>query len=161
MTNPNISQTSNFKFIMNQKTRNVEFHLNDFQGLGMTVQESEGQHYMGWKAKRPGDNITFNDLTIQVNMDSEFKALQECWDYMDKMAGILSENRELDWNYTFEGILLPTSNKNNFNKKITLQNCWIRDVADLQLNYTQTEATPIILPVTIAYDSYKMEDYIS
>lgn len=157
MSNTNVTQSSNFIFsLTSNKLKQLDFYVTEFTGLGLSFTEVTPNAYMGQIIKRPGDTITFNDITLQVVVDEDYEVLQEIYDSIMSVKNI-AENT-IDWNQTFGGILYAASNRNNFKKKIEFTNCWIKDVGDLILTTTQTTADPVILTVTLAFDSYEISD---
>lgn len=154
--NTNVTHSANFRFIMSNQIEEVEFYIQEFNGLGMSLQETNPQAYMGQLIKRPGDTITFNDLQLQVLVDEEYDIVEQLYNWIERTRGI-SENI-LDWNYNFTGVLFLKTNRNNIQKKIIFSDCWIRDMGDLIFQANQQDASPIIVPVTIVYNYYKIEN---
>ena len=155
MKNVNLNQVANFIFTLTNKTSQVEFFVQEFSGLGISFNSIE-QYYQGIMVKRPGDSLTFTDINLQVLVDEDLTVLTELYDYAKAMKDITTN--DIDWDYMFTGNLYGTSNRNWFNKRFEFKNCWIREFSDLSFQSTQTENTPLIVPVTISCDYYEIFD---
>lgn len=158
MHNPNVTQASNFLFVMSNETKHIQFFVQEFSGLGISFNEVDNQTYMGQRIKRPGDLLTFNDITLTVIIDEDLDVLEEAYNFM--AAGGLKDvvTNELNWNNLFTGFLHLSTNRNNFKKTIKFDNCWIRELGDLNFQSTQGEVSPMITSIIIAFDAYTIEN---
>ena len=153
MNNVNISQVANFTFTMINPLKTIEFYIQEFSGLGVSLNTIE-QPYQGITAKRAGATLTYNEIQLTVLLDEEMQAFEEAYNYMLATSNV--ETNEIDWQHTFTGILKPTNNKNWFIKKFELMDCWISSISDLNFSTNQTENAPITIPITIMFDYYTM-----
>ena len=152
-TNLNQTHQANFIFkLSDNKLNTFEFFINEFSGLGLTLNEAPGQFWQGIGIKRPGDFLTFNDISLQVIVDEDYEVLVEIINYFNAVRSL--DPNKLDWNHNFTGTLFATTNKNNFKKKFNFFNCWIKDMSDFTFSTNQTDDVPIILSVTMAFDYY-------
>lgn len=155
MLSTNIADQANWIFtVSDPNIRTMEFFVNEFSGMGMSLSDISPNEYAGQIVKRPGDLITFGDLNLQVIMDENFDSLKEIIDFMQTIKN--TQTNVIDWNSSFTGILYAASNKNNFKKKFEFKHCWIRDLADINFMSTTSASTPVIVPVTVAYDTYSV-----
>lgn len=158
MLNTNATHGANFIFtVSSNKLKTAEFFVNEFTGLGMSFTEVVPHLYQGQQVKRPGDLLTFNDISLTIIMDEEYATLQEIYDFMAVTTKDVNSNT-LEWNSNFTGLLYAATNRNNFKKKIEFKNCWFKDMNDVVFSTSLTEDTPVLITVTLAYDSYSIQD---
>lgn len=156
MLNTNLTHGANFIFTMSsEKLQAVTFFVTEFTGLGMQFSELTQQQWQGQTIKRPGNTLTFNDVVLQVLMDEDYETLQEIYNVMAVTQNNFEKNQSF-WNTNFTGILYGATNRNNFKKKIEFHNCWFKDMTDVVFSAALTEDTPILINVTLAFDSYEI-----
>ena len=157
MNNPNISQAANFLFVMSNDIKHLQFFVQEFSGLGISFSEVDNQTYFGQRIKRAGDVLTFNDISLTVMVDEDLNILEDAYNFMAKGLKNVEKN-EINWNNIFTGVLHLSTNRNNYHKTITFENCWIRELGDINFSTTQGEVSPITTQVTIAFDAYDITD---
>lgn len=152
--NPNIAQSNNFKFLMAQDEKNIQFSVTEISGLGFNISEIDFP-YHSINIKRAGDTVTFNSLSLTVLLDSDLQVLEQIHNYMDTIKD--TDNNVKNDEYVFEGYLTLFDGMNYPTMKYTLHNCWISSMGDMTLSTTTTEAEPITLNVNVAYDWHELE----
>lgn len=158
MLNTNATHGANFIFTMSSnKLQTASFFVNEFTGLGMSFSEIVPHLWQGQQVKRPGDLLTFNDMSLTILMDEDYGTLQEIYDFMAVTTKDMESNN-LEWDSNFTGVLYLSTNRNNLKKKIEFKNCWFKDMNDVVLSTTLTEDTPVLITITVACDSYTIQD---
>lgn len=155
MHTPNVTQSTDYKFIMSNDFMHTEFFVQTFSGLGMSFGQID-REFFGHTVKRPGDNITFNDLSLTVILDEELEVLEELYNTMAAKTRVVATS-EITWTNLFEGILHLSTNRNNIRKRIRFENCWIKDIGDISYSAIDVEASIITTSVGIPFDSYTIE----
>jgi hypothetical protein len=122
-------KTSNFVMQLRDQ-KSIELMNVETDIPGFTIGTLE-MGYMSMKDKRPGDSITFENLTMTVNCDEDLKAYKEVWDYLkithDPLENIIRVSEEV-----FDGYLLLLTNKNNVQHKIHFYDMWIESISPIQ-----------------------------
>lgn len=155
MHTSNTTQAANFKFVMTNDLMHTEFFVQSFSGLGLGFGQVDRQ-WFGHTVKRPGDAITFNDISLTVIIDEELEVLEELYNTMAAGTRIV-ETSVITWENIFEGILHLSTNRNNVNKRIRFENCWIKDMGDLSYSATDNEAVVLTVNISVPFDSYTIE----
>ena len=156
MHHSNATQAGNFRFVMSNDFKHTEFFATSFSGLGLSFNDAPSQNYFGHRVRRPGDELTFNDITLAVIMDEDFDVLEEL--YATLATGTRNvEESTINWNNIFNAVLHLSTNRNNINKRITFENCWVREMGDIEFNTTEAETSVVTVSVTLSFDSYSIE----
>jgi hypothetical protein len=112
--------------------------------------------YSSMKDKRPGDSITFNDITLTVNCDEDLKTYKEIYDYLilahNPVTNKLEVNQEV-----FDGYLILLTNKNNVQHKLHFYDMWIETVSDLQLQTISAEEQNLSITLGLKYNFFVFE----
>jgi len=150
--NINLLKSSQFKLLLERPERTVEFFVQECNIPGWSIGPMEVA-WMAQNQQRPGDNITWNQLSATIVCDEELKAIIECHQYCFRIKN--PETGELGGpEETFDAKLMILTNKNNYQHVITFHDAWIETVSDLQLSHTTSEDDPVTFNVDIQYDYY-------
>ncbi len=153
--NVNITNQTNFIFTLDLSTKQLQFGVQEFSGMGMSISEIN-EAWMSKQSSRPGDSLTWNPVSITVIVDEEFKAFQEAYDFLQSMKS--EPENTIDWNRNFTGHLYATTNRSNFKKKFILHDCWISSFSDLDFSATTEDSTPMTLTLEVQYSWYEIKD---
>jgi len=153
-TTTDYAHESSFIFRMGNSVKEVEFNITGVSGMGVSL----GQIDLNWqstKMKRPGDEVTFGELSLTVLLDEDFNSFTESIEFIKLFKDY--EANTTSWDDAFTGILMTTNNRNRFNKTFEFHNCWFQSVSDLTFTSTSTDATPLTFTISVIYDyfSYK------
>ena len=151
---PNQFSANNFKFAISQPGyENVEFQIQEFSGLGITINVQE-QYHMSETLRRPGDNANYNELSLSIIIDDKLYALEQLHTYINWVKN--TENNTLTEEPFFTGLLTLYDLKNTSFFEFTLENCFFSAFADLNFTTSTTENQNLIMSATVSYDYYKV-----
>lgn len=147
-------KTCNFNILMKNNTMielmNVECDLPGFN-IG-TIE----MPFQTMKDKRPGDSINFDNLTLTVNCDEDFKAYLEVYNQLI-LAHNPATNKYKVSEEIFDGYLILLSNKNNIQHKIHFYDMWIESVSPLQMQTISSDDNPLNFTVGLCYNFFVFE----
>ena len=156
MAQNDLLKSGNFRFVTKNQ-RNVEFFVQEVNLPGFSLGEMTINAHLAQQERRPGDNISWNNLSMQVICDEDLNAFEEARQYVMDLRD--PETGELDpLGMIFEGFLFLTTNKNNVQKHYVFHNCWINSVGDMQLSTTTSEDDPVTFQVDVTYTYYELHD---
>lgn len=105
---------------------------------------------------RSGDSLTYEDLTVSILCDEKLEAFKEIYNYIMKSAN--PETANLDVIYPiFDSSILLTSNKNNYQHKLTFLNCFFKSISSIPLTSTSTDEEHVTFDITLGYSYYLFE----
>jgi hypothetical protein len=109
------------------------------------------------KDVRPGDSLTYNDLSLTVLCDEDLKAFQEIYTSIVWAANPNTGDIQLSTDVTFDAQLFLTTNKNNIQHKVHFYNAFFKSVGDISLDSTSTDENYISFPADLGYSFYNFE----
>jgi hypothetical protein len=104
----------------------------------------------GLTDKRPGNHLTFEDLSVNVNCDEKLEVYKEIQGYLLKTSNPHTANFDIDYPI-FDGTLFLTTNKNNIQHKIVFYNCFFKKVSGLVLQSSTTDENQVSFTLTLGY----------
>ncbi len=110
----------------------------------------------GLADKRPGNLLTFNDLKVSVICDEKLEVYKEIHSYLLATSNPETANYSVDYPI-FDAILNLTTNKNNFQHKITFYNAFFKSIGPIGLQSSTTEDTQVTFDLDMAYVYYNFE----
>lgn len=113
-------------------------------------------NYSSMLDKRPGDSITFNDLTLTVNCDEDLKAYKEIISYLNLAHNPVTNKLEVSQE-VFDGYLILLTNKNNVQHKLHFYDMWIESISDLQLQTISTDDQNLSMTIGLKYNFFVFE----
>jgi len=146
---------SNFRIMFKQDLPAIEvmITITNIPGFGLSQIELPRPGIMD---KRPGDFLTFNDLSVTVNCDEKLEVYKQIHNYL--LTASNPNNAHYDNVYPiFDGILLLTTNKNNVQHKITFYDCFFKSVGNIQLQSTTSDDNLISFNMDIGYVYFDFE----
>lgn len=154
------SQLSFFKvnsFIVQFKDqKTLELMVTSANIPGFTLGEIEiGRPVV--KDKRPGDSLTYNDLSITVLCDEKLAAYKEIYEYLILSANPNTGDLEISDN-VFDCSVQLLTNKNNYQHKIYFYNAFIKSISDIQLETTTTEGEAATFTVDLGFSFFNFID---
>lgn len=105
------------------------------------------------KDSRPGDSLTFNDLSLTVLCDEDLNAYKEIYTYIIKSAN--PNTGELDISSpVFDSTLFLMTNKNNVQHKIVFYNSFFKEIGDLQFETTSSEDEQLTFTIGLGFSFF-------
>lgn len=145
-------KSCSFQILLEQEERTIEFMVQEASLPGWNIGELSVPN-MAQIERRPGDNISWNVLNLQVLVDEKLNVIKEahkyCFRIKNPELGIIGGPEEV-----FDGKLLILTNKNNYQIEITFHDAWISSVGDVNFSHTTPEDDPLIVPIDITYNYY-------
>lgn len=147
-------KSSNFTFDF-AIPKKFTFFIQDGGIPGFSLGQIDIPH-VSQRFPRPGDNITFNPLSLTLLVDEDLQSYLELYKMLIEMKN--PETAQIqEWDKsTFTGILAITTNKNNIHYIITFYDCWVSSVTDLIFS-TTNEDQPLTFNIDIYYSYFKIE----
>jgi len=108
------------------------------------------------KDQRPGDSLTFNDLSLTIICDEDLKAYKEIYSYLILSANPNTGRLNIS-DSVFDCYLDLTTNKNNVKHKLHFYNAFIKSVSDIQLESTTSEGEAPTFTAEMAYSFFTFE----
>lgn len=152
--NINFFKPSSFAIILRSTEERIEFMIQECNIPGLNLGEMLVPH-MSQNQQRPGDNIVWNPLSLQVLLDENLDAFSQAFNYVISQKNPETATIE---DQTFDGYLNLTSNKNNLSKQLHFHDAWIKSIGDVPLSNSQAEEDPVVFTIEIEYDYYEMRD---
>jgi len=150
--NTDFLKSAQFKLVLELQEKTVEFFVQECNLPGWQIGEMQISH-MSQIQQRPGDNITWNQLTATILCDEELKAFIECHKYCFRIKN--PDTGELGGpDETFDAKLVILTNKNNYQHVVTFYDAWIQNVGDMPFTNISTEDEPITFTIDLQYDYY-------
>lgn len=153
-TTINLLKNCSFAIVLKDNQKTLEFTVQEAALPGMQLGEMPIGH-MSQMQRRPGDNITWNPLSLQVVCDEKLKAFREAYAFIRATKD--PETSYINPFTVFDAILFTTSNKNNIEHKIHFKNAWIQSIGDLQFTATSSEDEQMVFTIELIYDYYEFE----
>jgi hypothetical protein len=100
--------------------------------------------------KRPGDSLTYSDLSVTVLCDEDLKAYKEIYRYLVLAADPHTGRLEIK-KTVFDANLFLTTNKNNVKHKLKFYNCFINSVSDIQMESSSSEEEQITFTLGLQF----------
>jgi hypothetical protein len=147
-------KTSNWKIQLKDQTH-VEFFCQEASIPGITI-GTVSQHYQSMEDKRPGDSITFDDLTLTIICDEDLGAFKEILKYINMTHNVIDNVIQVKPE-VFDSFLFITTNKNNIQYKIHFYDMWIETVSALSLQTITGDDNSISFTVGLKYNYYTLE----
>ena len=151
----NITSSPNFIFLLSSgDLKNLEFRVQSFSGLGMTL----GDNIRAWNGltiTRPGDSITFNELTLSILLDEELNIIEDLYNYLFRIRNFEENTLNTD---DWTGTLFVSTNRNNYTKKFIFNECWIKAFTDIPFTSAELSVNPLTTDITINFSHYTIED---
>ena len=144
---------SNFTVILKEELNVIEFMVQEAVLPGMQLGEVIINH-MSQVQQRPGDNITWNLLSLQIITDEKLLSYKQAWQFITKVKNPKLGTMD-NVNQPFDAELHILTNKNNVSHKIKFYDAWIQSIGDLQLTQNTTEDEPILFNIELQYDYYE------
>lgn len=154
MSKTDLAKKCNFRIVLKDQ-ENIEFFVQEANIPGITIGTLEYNN-QSMHDPRPGDSITYNDLRLLILLDEDFKTYEEIYKYLTKTHDPVSNNLDPDA-VVFDAELMISSNKNNFNKKISFKNAWISSIDDIDFITTSTEDEEITFGLEIKFSYFTYE----
>lgn len=149
----NYSQNTNF-VAGSDKLELLPFYLTDLNIPGITLNTPEA-YSRGIKVNLMSDSLTFNDLSMNVLVDEDFKIYHELLDlifkYVNPETGNFSGTTFPEFDFWIE----INNSKGNKLFKIEYYNCKIISLGDINLD-TKDEGIHYILPLDLRFDYFKV-----
>lgn len=154
-SNTNTLSAQNFIFLLSSnKLKDVEFRVQSFSGLGISLGENV-RYWNSLQFTAPGDSMIFNDLTLSVLVDENMNVIETLYDYVFRIKDFTGNELSTD---EWTGTLFTSDNRNNYSKKFTFNDCWIKSFSDLAFSSVETSADPLTIDLTVAYSYYTIAD---
>jgi len=148
-------QKSSFLFsISDGDLKELEFFCSGISGLGISL-GAISQEWQSLTTNRPGDSLTWNELSLTAILDEDFTVFDEIFAFIQKIKD--QSSNAIDWNKSFTGVLYITNNKNKRIKKFTLYDCWISSLGDLDFSTDSTDSDIHAVSINVVYDYYTLE----
>lgn len=152
-TNTNLFKTCNFAIQLPGDQSSIEFFVQEASLPGIQLGEMQISH-MSQIEYRPGDNISWNPLTLTVVCDETLQAFKQAYDFVIKTKN--PETAHMDnVDQPFEAYMHLTSNKNNIIHTIVFHDAWIQNITDLQLMNTSMEDEQVTFTLDLRYSWYE------
>lgn len=152
-TTVGLLKQSSFVIILKQELNRIEFMVQEAALPGMQLGEMPVYH-MSQAQQRPGDNITWNLLSLSVVTDEKLMSFKQAWQFITKVknpeTGIMDNVEQ-----PFDAELHILTNKNNVSHKIKFHDAWIQSIGDLQFTQQTTEDEPVVFNLELQYDYYE------
>lgn len=105
---------------------------------------------------RNGDSLTYDDLVVTVLCDEKLEGFKEIYNYI--MTASNPDTADIKViEPIFDSTLFLTTNKNNYNHKITFYNCFFKGIGGIQLTSSTTEEEQVTFDITLGYSYYHFE----
>ena len=156
----NFLNPTEFRFTMN-RLPNVEFFVQSVQlpdlSSGATEQATPFKTIY-----RPGDKLTFGDLTLTCRVDEDMLGYIETWNWLigitkpesfDQYKTIL----EGDGLYS-DGTLTVMTNGKNPNIQFTFKDMFPTNIGGISLAIDQTDVEPPTMDLTFRYSSFTIKN---
>ncbi len=155
--NTNVTSSTNFMFILSEPDlRNLEFRVQSFSGLGLTISETM-EYYQSLQVVRPGDSMIWNELQLEILLDQELNIFKQLYEYLQQLKGWEENTINRNVNRT-TGTLFTTDNRNHFSKKFIFHKAWIKSFTDLSFNSMDTSPVPLTTNISVSYEYYSIEE---
>lgn len=154
MSGVNLFKISNF-ILQFKDQQALELMTTDVNIPGITLGELNiGRPVI--RDLRPGDSLTYDDLTVTVLLSEDMDNYLEIYKYIMKSAN--PDTGDLDITYpVFDSTLFLTTNKNNIQHKITFLNCFFKSIGAIQLSSQSTDEDRISFDITLGYSYFRFE----
>ena len=147
-------KTVNFNILLHPDSRKLEFMVQEVNIPGFTLGDVHIGH-PGQSYHHIGDDITWNPLVLTILCDEDLEAYLECYNLITKTKNPKTGELVIDV-IKFDGVLMITTNKMNYNYEFFFRDCWIFDLSDLRVSVAEADSTPVTFTVTIYYDYFEV-----
>lgn len=148
------AKQSNF-YILLGDNKKAEFFVQETSLPGFTFGDIDIR-YNSNLIKHPGDEITWNQLTLQILCDEDMNAWMElfnmCITIRDPETNIMDIQKPF-----FDAVLLWTTNKKNIQLEITFHDAWLAGLGDLPLSHTTNDDDPIQFQADLWFNYYTIK----
>ena len=156
----NLFSTNKFKFFLTgERFKGNQFDLTitgiNIPGIQLGIIPM-GTHVR--QIDRPGDSITFSDLTIEFLITEEFTEWLEIFNWMSDLRDF--QETSFDNSITSDGHLVLLTNKSNTNISMTFTDMFPFSLDDLALSLTATDGESIKGTCTFKFNGYSIESNI-
>lgn len=155
----NVLYENNFKLSFS-KIPNVTFYTQDLEIPSVSIGISE-QPTRFTTIKRPGEKITFEEMTVNFKVQEDLQNWIEVFNWMKEIGRpeeITAGMRDLsEQDLVADATIELLTNNFNLNKKIVFRDCFPTNLQGLTLDVKSGDI-PVISSVTFAYTTYDIVD---
>lgn len=154
--NHNTLSPIGFEFVLS-RTPNIVWSVQSANVPGVSLGDSS-RNYSTGKAAIPGDNLEYNEFTINFIVDESLNNWREIYNWMRGLAptALGGENqysnlKNSDYNTTSDATLILLTNSGNPNIIIDFKDVFPFSLGDVQMNITETSIEAIQVSVSFRY----------
>lgn len=159
MSNLNFLSPVEFRFVI-ARLPNVRYNIQTVTvpGISSGVTETPSPFKT---ISRPGDKLTYEELTMDVIVDEDMRAFTETWDWLTSITSPYSFDQYKAISESEDGIysdatLTIINSSKNAGVEIQFENLFPISVGGVQLDTKATDVNPPTTSLTFKYGSYKV-----
>jgi len=149
-----VAKQSNFYLLLKDR-KHAEFFVQEASLPGFTLADVNVR--FNWNlVKHPGDEITWDQLTLTILCDEDLKAWTDIFDLICTLKDPVKNTMELNVPI-FDAVLLWTTNKKNIAFEITFHDAWFSSLSALPLTHQTLDDDPITFTADLFYNYYTIK----
>lgn len=150
----NLAQKTNY-IAGSPQFEKMEFYLTTLNIPGLNIDHPKIGGRQSVKMNLNADSISYNNLSLELLIDEDFKLYIEFMNTINKHIDIKNGTFK---DFTFDFWVELNNSKGNKILKLEFSNCRLTSIGDINLD-TQDDITEHVLNIELIYDYYQFEQY--
>lgn len=150
---------SNFRVQLSSNLKTVELLANKITIPQIELSTIEIPHFTS-PQPRPGDNITWESLKMDILLDESFNSIQDLYNTIITAKNPQTGDIKSPLQTYFITTVFLTTNKNNNNIIVKFYDSWVSKIDSIDLDSTTETDAPISVGIEIKYVYYEYESVL-
>lgn len=159
--NTNLLQPTGLKLVIDRKNYpNLEFFVQSVDHSSVTIAAAEASYPRIGSVPQIGDKLEFGEVTFNLILDEDLMSYTEMFNWMKRLV---QENYKPQTTKNFgepasetDIALLILNSSNVQQKKFIYRNAFPTNLANITLDASTSDPTPIVVPVSFRYTYFDL-----